>query len=103
MKKVDAIHIVVTKADTLKDKRPEEFLNQYYSGAYAAIQNLCNTGDGVQRDHQPIGFSIGKLYIGDIFTYDDKASKSILELIKDSTYGDKKKGFLDRVKIWLNS
>ena len=110
MKRVDAIHFVVTKADMLGtiDERGEKardlLLNQY-SGPVAQIRDYCRRTKRVNysTDYRPrvFTFSLGKFYLGDVFSFSSRETLDIIDTIRTITSGDKEKSWWDTLKSKL--
>lgn len=111
MKKVDAIHFIVTKADTLGstyDERKEkaaEFLRKSYGDAIGTLKVVCEKY-GINRSTNKVPyvfpFSLGQFYVGNIFEYDDADSNTILEVMKGNTAAIKKESFWDKLRRLMN-
>ena len=89
--KVDAIHFIVTKADTLaveKDDRlssAKDHFDANYSQLLAPLRTISEQHSHVNRatDGRPklYSFSLGKFYPGGIFDYDSADSEKISTVI----------------------
>lgn len=111
MRKVVAIHIILTKSDTLGDYVDEEtvqdLLNrQGYQAVLADIKSLCEK----YQVNQPTGFKVGlypfcvgKFMPGEVYTFDETDSLKILRVIQKNTVPMRKRGFMDAVADWFNS
>ncbi len=98
MKRVDAIHFVVTKADTLGEteserrERAKELLLATYRGPVKALKNFCRHTKRIDRSTgyvpQVFTFSLGRFYAGNVFSYvqDDSCTiaDALLKVVKDS-------------------
>ncbi|MGN1236745.1 MAG: hypothetical protein ACI4TS_04805 [Bacteroidaceae bacterium] len=113
MKKVDSLHIIMTKADTLgepeeRDERAKEIFDQYYrDSCLSQIIECCeenNINTNATRKFHPnlYTFSLGKFYIGNYYEYNPTDANKLVEVIKNSTRPTKKKSMWERVKDKLN-
>ena len=113
MEKVDSIHIIVTKADTLGDpvRREEEalsiFRQKYKDDILQPLIELCEEHNinvqMAQRYHPNLyTFSLGQFYVGGLYEYDNTDSDKLVRAIRNSTQSLKKKSFWDKVKDAVN-
>ncbi|MBQ5895439.1 MAG: hypothetical protein IIW75_02585 [Bacteroidaceae bacterium] len=111
MKKVDAIHFIVTKADTIGKTREErldkavELMNRNYSDAIETLKEVCEHY-GINRATNGVPyvfpFSLGEFYIGNICEYDSTDSSSIIDVMKGNTMAIRKETFWDKFKAVMN-
>jgi len=113
MEKVDSIHIIVTKADTLGDtlRREEEalsiFRQKYEADILQPLIELCeehNINVQMANRYHPnlYTFSLGQFYVGGLYEYDNTDSDKLVRAIRNSTQSLKKKSFWDKVKDAVN-
>ena len=112
MRKVDAIHFVVTKADILGDtkekrnERAQEILQEKYIGPIEQLKNYCRQTKRINAstNYKPklFTFSLGKFYLGDVFDFNSEDTLEIIDTIKHLTVGKGERGFWDKVKNVLN-
>ncbi|MBR5169864.1 MAG: hypothetical protein IKW85_04790 [Muribaculaceae bacterium] len=111
MEKVDSIHIIVTKADTLGDpvQREQEalriFRNKYQDDILDALIEICEEHNiNVAQGYHPnlYTFSLGQFYVGGLYEYDNTDSDKLVRAIRNSTQMLKKKTFWDKVKDAVN-
>lgn len=112
MRKVDAIHFIVTKADTLGDTYDEreektaELLRKTYGNAIRTLKEICEKY-GINRATNGVPhafpFSLGRFYVGNIFEYDDTDSNIILGVMKGNTGAIRKETFYDKFKKVMNN
>ena len=110
MKKVDSIHIIITKADLLGDEleREEKALDIFrtkYQGIITPLIRLCEEYNiNTQTDHRPklYTFSLGKFYVGGLYEYDCTDSDRLVTAITNSTIGTKEKTFWVKFKELVN-
>ena len=103
MSKVDAIHFVVTKADTLGETEEERLNNAYnlltsrYMGPVQMLKDYCRQSGRINysSDYKPqvFTFSLGKFYLGDIFSFDNRETLQIVDVIRKVTLGEKQSTF----------
>ena len=111
MKKVDSIHIIMTKSDTLGNpvEREEKALNifqQKFSGdILKPLIDLCeeyNINSRTNFHPNLYTFSLGTFYVGGLYEYEQTDSDRLVVAIKNSTQSVKKKSWWDRVKEVVN-
>ena len=110
MKKVDSIHIIITKADLLGDEleREEKALDIFrtkYQTIIRPLIKLCEEYNiNTQTDHRPklYTFSLGKFYVGGLYEYDCTDSDRLVTAITNSTIGTKEKTFWVKFKELVN-
>lgn len=96
LEKIDAIHVILTKSDMLKNPNDidcikKDVIKRGYEGLITDIQNLCEPSRGnvnAQCNHQLhlFTYSLGKVYPGHMIAYKDHDAKKILQLIAANTY-----------------
>ena len=95
LSKVDAVHIILSKSDTLKDSNnfsniQEEVLNDY-AGFIRGARQLCDPALGnvnAQCGRSPhlFTFSLGKIYPGNMNEYKKDDAAKLLEVIAANTW-----------------
>lgn len=111
MKKVVAIHVILTKSDTLGDYVDrdviQEVLNsQGYQAVLEDIKSICEHYNINKQTGFHVGlypFCVGKFMPGDVYTFDETDSLKILRVIQKNTIPRRKKGFFDNLSEWFNS
>lgn len=111
MKKVVAIHVILTKSDTLGDYVDrdviQEVLNkQGYQAVLEDIKGICEQYNINKQTGFHVGlypFCVGKFMPGDVYTFDNTDSLKILRVIQKNTIPRRKKGFFDNLSEWFNS
>ena len=111
MKKVIAIHIILTKSDTLGEYVDqnviEELLNsQGYQAVLADIKAICEKYDINKQTGFNVGlypFCVGKFMPGEVYTFDETDSLKILRVIQKNVPIIPKKGFFGSLAHWFNS
>ena len=107
MSKVDAIHFIVTKADTLgdrtvRDQKARELLQHQYSGPVEKLKDLCRESKRINRAtrYSPhvFTFSLGSFHLGEVFSFDNVDSLEFVNAIREMTAGRRSKTFLDKLK-----
>lgn len=111
MKKVDAIHFVVTKADVLGDKETRlqnarDLLLKTYMGPVELLKDYCRKSKRINFSTkyrpQVFTFSLGKFYLGDVFKFDKEETLKIIDTIRIVTSGLKEKTWWDKFKESIN-
>lgn len=111
MKKVDSIHIIMTKSDTLgnpverEDKALAIFNDKFGDDILEPLIDLCeeyNINSNTMFRPKLYTFSLGTFYVGGYYEYDQTDSNRLVKAIKNSTKGTKKKTFWDKLKEVVN-
>lgn len=111
MEKVDGIHIIVTKADTLdtdlseREQKAIDRFNQYHKNIIEPLVRVCKEYDinrGTNGRPKLYTFSLGTFYPGGIYEYNDSDSNKLIDVIRANTDGIGNMTFLDRVKKIFN-
>ena len=106
MRRVDAIHFIVTKADMLGDyatrkELARDLLHEKYRGPVQNLKNFCQQSKtinaGTKYAPQVFTFSLGKFYLGDVFDFDNQETLDIIEAIRVITQGKKETTWWDKV------
>jgi len=102
MKRVDAIHFIVTKADMLgpineRGEKARDLLLNKYPGPVSQIRDYCRRTKRVNysTEYRPrvFTFSLGKFYLGDVFTFSSQETLDIIDTIRTVTCGQKEGGW----------
>ncbi len=111
MKKVDSIHIIMTKSDLLgnvverEDKAYKIFQEKLRNDILFPLIDLCKEYSiNVQTKFRPklFTFSLGTFYVGGIYEYEQTDSNRLVEAIRNSTRGLKKKSWWNKFKETVN-
>ena len=112
MKRVDAIHFVVTKADTLgetqgeREARAKELLLTTYRGPVENLKSYCRKTKRINysTDYKPhvFTFSLGKFYLGDVFDFDNTETLQIIDTIREITRGEAEATWWQKFKAVFN-
>lgn len=112
MSKVDAIHFIVTKADTLGDmsvrkEKARDILLQKYGSPVAQLRNYCSRTKRINYSTkyrpQVFTFSLGRFYLGDVFDFDKTETFKIIDTIRSVTSGQKQTGFWERFRAFFGN
>lgn len=111
MKKVVAIHVILTKSDTLGDYVDRDVIqdvlnSQGYQAVLEDIKGICEQYNINKQTGFHVGlypFCVGKFMPGDVYTFDETDSLKILRVIQKNTIPRRKKGFFDNLSEWFNS
>lgn len=107
MSKVDAIHFIVTKADILgntyeRKEKARDLLLSRYRGPVEQLKTYCRRTKRVNYSTsyspQVFTFSLGKFYVGDVFSFDHTETLQIIDAIRAVTGSVKEPTWLDRLK-----
>lgn len=106
--KVDSIHFIVTKSDTLGDMRSDrnvkagELLRANYAAAVGQLKDYIRLTQRINRSTgfgvNAFTFSLGRFYLGDIFEIDVADTRNLIETIRNVTFGHREQTVWDRVK-----
>ncbi len=112
MKKVDSIHIIMTKSDTLgnavvrEERALEIFNNKFGHHIIDPLKNICkeyNINTATNFCPKLYTFSLGTFYLGSrYYEYEQTDSNRLVRAIRNSTQGAKPKTWWDRLKEALN-
>ena len=111
MKKVDSIHIIMTKSDTLGNPVEREeramtiFNDRFKEDILEPLIDLCkdyNINSNTRFHPKLYTFSLGTFYVGGFYEYEQTDSNRLVKAIKNSTQGLKKKTLWDKVKEIVN-
>ena len=111
MKKVLAIHIILTKSDTLGDYIDQNVIqdilnSQGYQAVLQDIKEICKKYDINKTTGFEVGlypFCVGKFMPGDVYTFDETDSLKILRVIQKNSGIIRPKSFFDSLANWFNS
>ena len=111
MSKVDSIHIIMTKSDTMGDavKREEEalkiFNTKYKSNILEPLIDLCkehNINSHTGFRPKLYTFSLGTFYVGGLYEYEQADSNKLVIAIRNSTQSQRKPTLWDKIKKVVN-
>ena len=106
MKRVDAIHFIVTKADLFdkdgnRDNIAVDLLRTKYAASVNQLKELCHKYKHINRStrHSPLvfTFSLGKFYLGNIYEDDPTDSHKLLRAIH-LIINDQNKSWRERIQ-----
>lgn len=113
MKKVNAIHIILTKSDTLGDYVDENVIKerleeQGFAAVLQSVKKICQRYDINKTSGFKVGlypFCVGKFMPGEVYTFDETDSLKILRVIQKNVIRDNPDhiSFLRKVKDWFNN
>lgn len=111
LRKVVAIHIILTKSDTLGEDVDESAIADLLNsqGYQAVLKDLNTTCDKYGINKQTgyhVGlypFCIGRFMPGDVYTFDETDSLKILRVIQKNTVPKRKQTIWEMLKNWFNS
>jgi hypothetical protein len=111
MKKVYAIHFIVTKADTIgktyqeRKERTRDLLLEKYHGPVQQLIALCRRAKRINyaTDFVPMvyPFSLGRFSDHKTFEYDNRSSLAIIDALRHMTEGKKEGNFWDNLRDCL--
>lgn len=95
MNKVDAIHFIVTKADAMgsadeRDEKARELIHTQYLSVVEQLKNFSRNTRRINKstDYEPqiFTFSLGRFYLGDVFSYDNTDTLKIVDAIREASH-----------------
>ena len=108
MKKVDAIHFIVTKADTLGNNdhdrkvKARDLLIEKYGQEIGQLIDYCKDTKRINyaTDYCPMvyPFSLGKFFADGGFDYDKASALKLVNVLRLNTAAEKRVTFVDRVR-----
>lgn len=111
MNKVDAIHFIVTKADSIgkpgdRDQKAAELLGSQYLSVIEQLKYYCMRTRRINRpyDYEPqvFTFSLGNFFLGDVFDYDSTDTLKIVDAMREASSLGKRypwRKFIDSFKL----
>lgn len=99
MNKVDAIHFIVTKSDSIgkgeeRDQAAAELVETQYLSVLEQLKNYCRHTKRINRlyDYNPqiFTFSLGRFYLGDVYDYNSADTLKIVDAIREASVSGKK-------------
>lgn len=105
MKRVDSIHVIITKADLLGDTLEERnakakaIIDQKYQGVLAPLYHIAKDYNiNVKTDYRPMlyTFSLGNFYLGGMYEYDNNDSNRLVKAIRNATAMARKKTWWEK-------
>jgi len=112
MRKVNSIHIIMTKSDTLgnqveRDEKALEIFNSKFKGdILEPLKDVClEYNINVASNYKPklYTFSLGKFYVGGLYEYEPEDSDKLVRAIMNSTHAVKTKSFWEKFKDKFNN
>ncbi len=113
MNKVDAIHFIVTKADSIgkgeeREQAAVDLVETQYLSVIEQLKNYCRHTKRINRiyDYEPqiFTYSLGRFYLGDVFDYDSTDTLKIVEAIREASMSSNKfkwRKFLNNCRLLL--
>ena len=111
MKNVDAIHFIVTKADTLgrsdqeRKERARDLLLEKYRGPISNLIAYCRRSKRVNyaTDFKPKAypFSLGQFFVGGSFRYNNDSTLKTIDTLRHITAAKKEGNFWDDLRDTL--
>lgn len=106
LKNTNAIHFILTKADTLgsreeRDKIAVERIKSLYGKTIMTLRDICKSYSiNKSTDYQPslFTFSLGEFHVGDLFEYDSYDADKLMNIVTSMAQGRKEKGFFNNIQ-----
>ena len=101
-KDTDAIYIMITKADKVKNATKETFnqyINDKYLGFYNGLEQICKDNEINKGRVEKIAFSLGEVCFQDYCKFDSRAAENVVNLIlqRSASYRGGKRGKLEKI------
>lgn len=113
MNKVDAIHFIVTKADSIgkgdeREAAATQLVETQYLSVVEQLKNYCRHTKRINRinDYEPriFTYSLGRFYLGDVFDYNSEDTLKIVDAIREASMSSHKykwRKFLNNCRMLL--
>lgn len=113
MNKVDAIHFIVTKSDSIgkgeeREAAASELVQTQYLSVVEQLKNYCRHTKRINRiyDYEPqiFTYSLGRFYLGDVFDYNSEDTLKIVNAIREASMSSNKfkwRKFLNNCRLLL--
>ncbi|MDE6654800.1 MAG: hypothetical protein K2K37_10485, partial [Muribaculaceae bacterium] len=113
MNKVDAIHFIVTKADSIgkgdeREAAASQLVETQYLSVVEQLKNYCRHTKRINRinDYEPriFTYSLGRFYLGDVFDYNSEDTLKIVDAIREASMSSHKykwRKFLNNCRMLL--
>ena len=100
-KDTDAIFVMITKADKVKNPSKETFttyINEKYLGFYNVLDQICKDNDITGKKVEKIAFSLGEVCFQNYCKFNPRPAENVVNLILERTASEKvgKLGWLER-------
>lgn len=110
LKRTNAIHFIMTKADTIGPREDREDIaveriKRLYGQAVSTIKELsAKYSINVTTNYAPLlfTFSLGRFYVGDYYEYDPTDADKIVNALKSMVQGEKDAKFFANLKKLIN-
>ncbi len=101
-KDTDAIYIMITKADKVKNATKETFnqyINDKYLGFYNGLEQICKDNEINKGRVEKLAFSLGEVCFQNYCKFDSRAAENVVNLIlqRSASYRGGKRGKLERI------
>ena len=101
-KDTDAIYIMITKADKVKNATKETFnqyINDKYLGFYNGLEQICKDNEINRGRVEKIAFSLGEVCFQNYCKFDSRPAENVVNLIlqRSASYRGGKRGKLEKI------
>lgn len=101
-KDTDAIYIMITKADKVKNPSQETFsnyINEKYLGFYNGLEQICKDNEINKGKVEKIAFSLGEVCFQDYCKFDARPAENVVKILlqRSASYRGGKIGFLGKI------
>lgn len=101
-KDTDAIYIMITKADKVKNATKETFnqyINDKYLGFYNGLEQICKDNEINKGRVEKLAFSLGEVYFQNYCKFDSRPAENVVNLIlqRSASYRGGKRGKLEKI------
>lgn len=101
-KDTDAIYIMITKADKVKNATKETFnqyINDKYLGFYNGLEQICKNNEINKGRVEKLAFSLGEVCFQNYCKFDSRPAENVVNLIlqRSASYQGGKRGKLEKI------
>lgn len=101
-KDTDAIYIMITKADKVKNATKETFnqyINDKYLGFYNGLEQICKDNEINKGRVEKLAFSLGEVCFQNYCKFDSRPAENVVNLIlqRSASYRGGKRGKLEKI------
>lgn len=101
-KDTDAIYIMITKADKVKNATKETFtdyINNNYLGFYNGLEQICKDNEINKGKVEKIAFSVGEVCFQNYCKFDSRPAENVVSLIlqRSASFRGGKRGMFEKI------
>ncbi len=102
-KDTDAIYIMITKTDKIKDDNKQKIINQYinenYLGFYNGLEQICKENEINKGRVEKIAFSLGEVCFQNYCKFNAKPAENVVKIMlqRSASYRNGKRGWFEGI------